>query len=88
MLSRKVVVTNPHGIHARPADMLVKLANKFQADISIVKGSERVDCKSILSILCLAATQGTELSIEAAGNDAEQAVAALAELAGGDFGET
>jgi phosphotransferase system HPr (HPr) family protein len=85
--SRTVVVANPQGIHARPADMVVKLANRFSSNVSLVKGSERVDAKSILGILTLAATEGTELSIEAEGDDAEQALEALVELLSQKFHE-
>ncbi|HEY1603767.1 MAG TPA: HPr family phosphocarrier protein [Pirellulales bacterium] len=84
---RTVVVTNPQGLHARPADMFVKLASRFESRIEIVKDSERVDGKSILAILTLAATAGTTLSIEASGSDAEQALDALAELVAHNFAE-
>jgi phosphotransferase system HPr (HPr) family protein len=85
--SRTVVVANPQGLHARPADLLVKLANRYSSTIMLVKGSERVDGKSILGILTLAATEGTELSIEAEGDDAEAALDALAELISQKFNE-
>jgi phosphocarrier protein HPr len=84
---RTVIVTNPQGLHARPADMFVKLANRFESRIEIVKDSERVDGKSILAILTLAAAEGTTLSIEATGRDAEQALDALAELVAQNFAE-
>lgn len=87
MISRKVVVTNPQGMHARPADMFVKTANRFQSEIAVIKGNERVDGKSILGILTLAATEGTELSLEANGSDAEAALDALVELFGHRFDE-
>ena len=85
--SRSVVVLNSQGLHARPADMLVKLASEFDADIEIVKNGEHVNGKSILSVITLAAEQGTQLSITANGSDAEDAVAALAELFGRAFDE-
>jgi len=84
---RTVIVTNPQGLHARPADMFVKLANRFESRIEIVKDSERVDGKSILAILTLAAAEGTTLSIEATGRDAEQALDALVELVAQNFAE-
>lgn len=83
--SRNVTVVNPQGLHARPVHLFVQLANKFEAKIDVVKGGERVDGKSILSILTLAAEQGTELTIEAAGHDAEAALAALVELVQSGF---
>lgn len=78
--SRTVTVLNDQGLHARPADMLVRCAQRFDSDIQLVKDGEPVDGKSILSVLTLAAEQGTMISIQARGPDAESAVAALAEL--------
>jgi phosphocarrier protein len=77
---RTVVVANPQGLHARPADLFVKLASQYQSTIEVIKDGERVDGKSILAILTLAAVQGTQLRIEATGPDAEAALEALAEL--------
>lgn len=79
-LTRTVVVRNPQGLHARPADLFVKTALRFQSKIEVIKDSERVDGKSILSMLTLAAMEGTNLSLEATGSDAQQALDALAEL--------
>jgi phosphotransferase system HPr (HPr) family protein len=87
-ISRMVVVTNPQGLHARPADLFVKLASQYQAIIEVIKDGERVDGKSILAILTLAAVQGTELTIEASGPDAEVALHALSELVARNFDET
>jgi phosphocarrier protein NPr len=77
---RTVVVMNPQGVHARPADMIVKAASQFQSRVELVKGKERVDAKSILAIFTLAAVQGTELVVETEGPDAEQALNSLCEL--------
>jgi phosphocarrier protein HPr len=79
-LSRTVVVINPQGLHARPADLIVKAASRYQSSVEIVKGSERVDAKSILAIFTLAALPGTELIVEADGPDAAEAVNTLCEL--------
>jgi phosphotransferase system HPr (HPr) family protein len=79
-LSRTVWVINSQGLHARRADLIVKAAARFQSNIEIVKGHERVDAKSILAIFTLAALPGTELVIEADGPDAADAVAAVCEL--------
>jgi len=84
---RTVTVTNPQGLHARPADMFVKVAIKYQAKIEVVRDSERIDGKSILAILTLAATEGTELRLEAYGPDAEAALDELVALITNDFGE-
>jgi len=84
---RSVVVTNPQGLHARPVDLFVKLASQFDAKVEIVKSGERVDGKSILSVLTLAAEQGTQLSLEATGHDAKAALDALVELVESGFAD-
>lgn len=87
-LTRTVIVRNPQGLHARPADMLVRLANQFQSKITIGKSGHLVDCKSILSVLTLGATQGTELSVSAAGaDDGAAALQAISELFDAGFDE-
>lgn len=85
-----VVVMNEHGLHARPAMMLVDLANQFVSEIRIIKGDPEpavVDGKSIMQVMTLAATQGTELRLEAEGEDADQALGRLRELFGAGFEE-
>ena len=84
---RTVTVVNPQGLHARPVDMFVKLANQFESRIEVIKDSERVDGKSILSVLTLAAEQGTQLLLEATGHDAELALEALADMVQTGFAE-
>ncbi len=83
--SRHVIVRNSHGLHARPANQLARLANRFESQIEITKERVTVDAKSILDILTLAATQGSELLIQATGPDAEAAVMAFAELLESNF---
>lgn len=82
-----VTVVNPQGLHARPVNLFVQLASQFESKIDVVRGDERVDGKSILSVLTLAAAQGTELSIEATGQDADAALDALADLVAKGFAE-
>ena len=79
-LTRTVTVRNPQGLHARPADLLVRTASKYQSTILIGKDGELVDCKSILSLLTLGAGQGTVLSISADGQDAADAIESIAQL--------
>jgi phosphotransferase system HPr (HPr) family protein len=79
-LTRTVTVRNPQGLHARPADLLVRMASKFDSTILIGKDGELVDCKSILSLLTLGAGQGTELSITADGADATEALESIVQL--------
>jgi len=78
--TRTVTVVNPQGLHARPADLFVRLANQFDASIEVTKGNERVDGKSILDILTLGAEKGSQLVIVATGRDAQAALIALAKL--------
>ena len=68
---RTVVIGNEQGLHARPADMFVRTAMKFSAKVAVVKGSLRVDGKSILDVLTLGATKDTELILEATGTDVQ-----------------
>ena len=71
---------DPLGLHIRPAEQFVRLAMKFTCEIEVVRENLRVDGKSMLSMLTLAAMEGTKLSLEATGCDAQQALEALAEL--------
>jgi len=80
IITRIVTVRNPQGLHARPADLVVREANRHQATITLEKNGYRVDCKSILSLLTLGAEFGTEMALSAEGTDAEQAVAMIADL--------
>jgi phosphocarrier protein HPr len=88
VIERSVVVPNPLGLHARPAAQLVRLASTFQSQIELIKDDLSVNAKSIMGVMMLAAECGSTLSIRAAGDDAEQALQALAELVQGGFGET
>lgn len=82
-----VVVVNEMGIHARPASLFVGLSNRFNCDVTIHKGAEPVDGKSILQILSLSAEMGTPLKLETRGPDAEAAIAELAKLIASGFCE-
>lgn len=68
------------GLHARPAGRLASLAGRFESEVTLGRGDEWVSGSSVLSILCLAATQGTILRVRAVGADAEQAVMELGAL--------
>jgi phosphocarrier protein len=80
-------VLNDMGLHARPAGRLAQEARKFASDVYIVSGEQRVNAKSILDILTLAASRGCALHLEAAGPDADEALARLEELFQDRFGE-
>ena len=77
---REVTVTNKLGVHARPAAMFVKAANRFESEIVVEKDGERVNGKSIMGLMMLAAGQGSTLVITATGRDAEVAVRELESL--------
>ncbi len=85
--STQVTITNKLGLHARPAMSFVDTASGFKSDIQVVKDGQIVDGKSIMQLMMLAATKGTELNITAEGPDAEEAVAALVKLIESKFDE-
>ncbi|MEX0843035.1 MAG: HPr family phosphocarrier protein [Gemmatimonadota bacterium] len=87
MQERSVRITNQLGMHARPAAEFVKLADRFQAEIQIAKDGLEVNGKSIMGVLMLAAEKGSEVIIRGVGNDAGEAVDALADLVHRGFGE-
>ena len=86
-LVRTVVVTNPEGLHARPAQLFAKLASSFKSHIEVINAQRRVDGKSTLDVLTLVAMPGTELSIEACGEDAQAALDSLVRLVEANFSE-
>ena len=79
-LVREVTVVRELGLHARPAGQIVAAAAKFTAEVEVGRDGEWVSGRSVLSILSLAATRGTVLVLRAQGDDAEAALAAIAEL--------
>ncbi len=86
-LRRTVVVSNPQGLHMRPARLLVEQAALFQAKITLWKDEEPADCESFLSLMTLGAECGTELCLTVEGSDAEQAVEAIVKLFDNGFYE-
>jgi phosphocarrier protein len=83
----EVRVRNRLGLHARAAARFVHLASHFRSRIQVAREGSRVDGKSILGLLTLAAAQGSVLRLQAEGEDEERAVAELADLVRGRFGE-
>ncbi len=88
IIKRKVKIHNPQGLHARPASAFVKLASKFESEVTVRKDDEAVNGKSIMGLMTLAAIQGTIIEIEASGPDAEKVVDELEKflLSDGDEG--
>lgn len=83
-----VRVVNELGLHARPSAEFVKLASHFQSEVSLGRDAMRVNGKSIMGVMTLAAECGCELSIRAEGDDAEAAAQSLADLVNRGFSET
>lgn len=77
LLKKKITVKNKQGLHARPAALFVQVANKFDASITVKRDKEAVNGKSIMGILMLGAERGSQIVVEAEGNDAELAIAEL-----------
>ncbi|MEA0553633.1 HPr family phosphocarrier protein [Lysinibacillus irui] len=80
MIERRVQVKLKLGLQARQAALFVQEANRFSADIFLEKDEKKVNAKSIMGVMSLAVAKGTEVTLSSEGNDAEQAVTALATL--------
>ena len=79
-LRRTVTIANPMGFHFRPIAAFAQLAARFQSNVTVWKGDRRVNGKSPLELMTLAAEQGSELIVEVSGSDASTALDALAEV--------
>ena len=84
LLKRTVEITNPQGLHARPASLFVKIAGKYASDVVVRKGDESVDGKSIMGLMTLAANQGSVIELEINGPDADRAMGELEKFLSGD----
>jgi len=80
VVEKKLVIKNKSGLHARPAALFVQVANKFESDITVIKGKEKANGKSIMGILMLAAGRNTPVTLVADGPDAEDAVKELSRI--------
>lgn len=87
MVDETITIINKLGLHARAAVKFVNTANRFTSTVKINKDGSEIDGKSILGILTLAATQGTEITLKIKGADEKAAYKALKELIGNKFGE-
>ena len=84
---RDLVVVNKLGLHARPAAMFVRVANRFSSDILVEKDGEEINGKSIMGLMLLAAGCGSRLKVTVTGADANDMIKALEELIARKFGE-
>jgi phosphocarrier protein HPr len=87
MTSRDVTIINKLGLHARAAAKFVQLASQFTSEIHLSRGGRRVNGKSIMGVMMLAASKGTTLTVEAEGADEQEAIEQLEGLIGERFGE-
>ena len=87
MKEKNVKIVNKLGLHARPASLIVQTAMAFSSNIYIIKDEIKVDAKSIMGILMLAAACGTELILRTEGPDEEQALEKMVEIFNNGFGE-
>jgi phosphocarrier protein HPr len=87
MESQTFTIRNRLGLHARAAALLVKTANRFEANVMIEKDGVEVNGKSIMGILMLAASRGTKITVRVEGNDASEALLTLGKLIENRFGE-
>jgi phosphocarrier protein len=87
MIRTTIVISNKLGLHARASAKLTKLAGGYQCDVHMSRNGRRINAKSIMGVMMLAAGQGTEIEIETDGADEEAAMAALRGLIDDKFGE-
>lgn len=86
-IEKKLVIDNKLGLHARPAALLVRTANRFKSEVSIQKGKHKVNGKSIMGVMMLAAGPGSKITIRVTGPDAANAMKEIEKLFQRNFGE-
>ncbi len=87
MVKKTITVNNPTGLHARPASLVVKEATKHMSRISIVRGDSEVNAKSIMGIMAMGLTAGSEIEIIVEGIDETEALKSIVALFESNFGE-
>ena len=87
MTRRETRIVNRLGLHARAAAQLVRMANEYNSDISLIKSNQEANAKTIMEVLMLGAAQGEDLIVEARGDDEEDAVEAIVQLIDARFNE-
>jgi phosphocarrier protein len=87
MIKSRITISNKLGLHARASAKLTKLAGSFKSDIHLSRNSRRVNAKSIMGVMMLAAGLGSEIEIETAGEDEQAAMDALRAFIDAKFGE-
>ena len=87
MQRRELEIINKHGLHARASAKLTQLAAKFDSDVQVERNGRKVNAKSIMGVMMLAAGKGSKIVVEISGPDEEQAMEAIAKLVADYFGE-
>lgn len=87
MANKTVTIINKLGLHARAAAKFVTLASSFESEIQLARNGQQVNGKSIMGVMMLAASRGTELNLTASGRDENEAIVQLSELISDRFGE-
>ena len=87
MIAERITIINKLGLHARAASKLVNCASQFESEVFISRKENRVNAKSIMGVMMLAASKGVELELEIDGNDEQECREALVELINDRFGE-
>ncbi len=88
MQQREVEIVNKLGLHARASAKLTQLAGSFQSEVWLARNGRRVNAKSIMGVMMLAAAKGSKVMVETSGSDEEEALAALVQLIEQKFGES
>jgi phosphocarrier protein len=87
MISQKLTIINKLGLHARAASKLVNTAGQFESDVFIDKQGNRINAKSLMGVMMLAASKGTEILLEVDGNDEQDCLKAIVQLIDSRFDE-
>lgn len=87
MVSKTLTITNPQGLHMRPAGVIAKEMGKFSSEVTIILGDRRINAKSLINIISACIKNGAEVVFECEGEDEEAALAKIEELASQNFGE-
>jgi phosphocarrier protein len=88
MQQRELEIVNKLGLHARASAKLTQVAGRYKSEIWLSRSGKRVNAKSIMGVMMLAAAKGSTVTVEADGGDEDEAMRAIAELIAGRFGET
>ncbi|HVE88956.1 MAG TPA: HPr family phosphocarrier protein [Burkholderiaceae bacterium] len=87
MISKDFTIKNKLGLHARPSAQLTQIAGRYESEVFIAKNGRRVNAKSIMGVMMLAAGPGSTVTVDAEGPDEQQALDAVGELISSGFGE-